>query len=552
MATTVNIEAKTDVGVVRDHNEDNFIASQSLLTDTEFSIPNRGQKIKLDKHGAVLVVADGMGGLNAGEVASEVAVDTVKREFLQNATQYSSNPNLAKTFIKETILKAHYAVVSHSQMNPDCAGMGTTLVIAWVIGLDLYVGWVGDSRCYVFNPKNRFFEPFTEDHSFVWQTLVKNGKISPEEARLHPESNIITQSIGDPANAPKPDTLDCPLQDGDRILVCSDGLNSMIPDEDIKEELNKSLSTSITCDSLIAKAKQAGGHDNITVLLLDIVNSVGVRSKTSSKKPTMKLPIWVYATGIGLVIIIAALLVFIKIETQNASTNSDNIVIQDTVRQKTRIVAEISKSEENDNLNQDSNSKNTTSREKNTTTTKVSKQDIDRPSLSIPEVKDDGKRNNSSSQSQILDNILNKEEKENQKNDLTTISKVNKSEIPSNPSINENQLINEIKKIKDKFNNNQELFNDLDKVEEHYSKGRIKDYSNARERLLNLEKAHNFISCLKNEKINANKNDKRKINRLIENLEDLRDKLIDPEENRSNNIFTRFININSKELCIKS
>lgn len=261
MSGKIEIFGTTDVGQQRDHNEDNFVICQNVSTQQwQFK---KDQVIDLGELGAMLMVADGMGGTNAGEVASDIAQQTVKEIFSDLEALPSSIPH----FLQDVIVKAHKAIVAYAKANPECQGMGTTAVIAWLIGNDLHIGWSGDSRAYIYRPGEGMIQA-NEDHSMVWE-MVKSGTISREEAWDHPESNIITQSLGDPYNTPKPDALHHVVKSGDRIIVCSDGLNAMLRDEEIAQIAASGMSTADTCKHLVERSNLAGGHDNITVLMLD-------------------------------------------------------------------------------------------------------------------------------------------------------------------------------------------------------------------------------------------------------------------------------------------
>jgi protein phosphatase len=218
-----------------------------------------------------------MGGTNAGEVASHLAQESVQKAFQQLASIPDSSSKREK-FLRQCILNAHEQIVEHQHKHLDTAGMGTTLVIAWVIGESLHTAWSGDSRCYVYDGTSPL-KPFTDDHSMVWE-LVKKGSLSPEEARTHPESNLILQSLGSPDNPPKPSVRSTKLRTGDRVLVCSDGLNGMLPDQRIEQLLSEENGTAETCADLVKQANMAGGEDNITCLLLDVLDTEEQPAKT--------------------------------------------------------------------------------------------------------------------------------------------------------------------------------------------------------------------------------------------------------------------------------
>ena len=266
MSRKIEIFGMTDVGQVRDHNEDNFLISKDLeKKDWSYK---RDEAVELGDWGALLVVADGMGGTNAGEVASHIAQESVKEAF-EKLAQIPEGDRKREQLLVKVIKSAHDQIVKHQRENLETAGMGTTLIIAWIVGDKLHVAWSGDSRCYVYRGEAHL-QPFSEDHSLVW-SLVKAGEISPEEARTHSESNIITQSLGEPSRPPKPSAKSTVLHPGDKVLVCSDGLNGMLSDEQIRHYLAQDLPVADICRQLTDAANQAGGTDNITVLMAQVL-----------------------------------------------------------------------------------------------------------------------------------------------------------------------------------------------------------------------------------------------------------------------------------------
>lgn len=275
----VEIFGSTDVGQVRDHNEDNFVLCKDL-TNQDWTY-KRDEQFDLGALGAVLFVADGMGGTNAGEVASEIAQESVAEEF-KKVTALPSDDQAILSYVKKVVVRAHQNIVQRTHEDPTTAGMGTTAVVCWVVNDKAYVAWSGDSRMYLYREGSDFY-PITDDHSIVWE-LVKNGQLTAEEARLHENSNIITQSLGDEARGPKPDAKMVPLQQGDRVLLCSDGLSGMVSDNMLGGILSGRLSTAETCKELIQAANAAGGTDNITVLLLDVIE--GKAGAIVSSKPS--------------------------------------------------------------------------------------------------------------------------------------------------------------------------------------------------------------------------------------------------------------------------
>lgn len=272
----------TDVGQVRDHNEDDFVICKDLESQ-QWNFTN-GELLELSTKGTLLVVADGMGGTNAGEIASNLAQQSVKEDFQELVTVPEADEEIID-LLKKSILSAHKKIVKHQHSNLDTAGMGTTLVIAWVLNNKLYVAWSGDSRCYLFNNREAL-SPLTDDHSHVWE-MVKQGHLTPEQARVHPDGNLITQNLGDPKQAPKPDAKVTELQTGDRILVCSDGLNGMLSDAQMHYLLVQHKGTAEACKHLVEEANREGGTDNITCLLLDVDPDEAPSTEVKSKRETV-------------------------------------------------------------------------------------------------------------------------------------------------------------------------------------------------------------------------------------------------------------------------
>ncbi len=220
----------TDIGLVRETNQDNF------YVDTE---------------GKWAVVADGMGGHNGGETASAMAVDEIKKSMNQGVG------------LKESIVNANTVVYKKSVDSPELMGMGTTVVLCEVLGGRANIAHVGDSRAYLY--KDHKLKQITRDHSIV-QQLIDSGTITSEQARFHPQRNLITRAVGTERNILVDfNTLD--FGENDCILICSDGLSSYVDEQDILNILENTKSCDAV-DKLIAAANEGGGKDNITVVLI--------------------------------------------------------------------------------------------------------------------------------------------------------------------------------------------------------------------------------------------------------------------------------------------
>lgn len=271
------IAAKTDVGLVRENNEDNFQASADLSVEPMRWVNN--EICSLGEKGALLVVADGMGGMNAGEVASELAIETIRTAFCpKNLThEVMKNRFSIEKFMNSVIVEADMRIKSEAKAHPESRGMGTTIVIGWLLDGKLYVSWCGDSRAYVYNPKAGLHQ-ISKDHSYV-QSLVDKGAISKEDAFDYPESNIITRCLSDSSTKAKPESLLQPydVSDNDIIMLCTDGLSGMIRDHEIEAIIrNNEHDMEVCSDALIQAACDAEGADNITICLCQILHGAGV------------------------------------------------------------------------------------------------------------------------------------------------------------------------------------------------------------------------------------------------------------------------------------
>lgn len=269
----------------RPENEDNFQVAENL------SISNVGfdtDKIfPLGSKGTLLLVCDGMGGMNAGEVASAIGVETIKGLFAPQllTADVIANDESICNYMKRAIVKADSRIKEEAQKDNAKQGMGSTAVMAWLLGQKVYVAWCGDSRCYRYNPATGL-EILSHDHSYV-QDLVDTGQLSPELAFDHPNKNIITRSLGDPRGAARPDVKVYDLHIGDVILLCSDGLNDSLRDSQIEQAISRSLTSMANClATLWSDSNMAGWHDNVTIVLAQVVDESTLAPKTQPAAPT--------------------------------------------------------------------------------------------------------------------------------------------------------------------------------------------------------------------------------------------------------------------------
>jgi len=229
---------KSDIGMVRKANEDSFA----------FEPPH------------LFVVADGMGGHVAGEVASSIAAATVKEYVLRNLGDVHP-----RQLLEQAILQANQEIFEKAQNHAEYAGMGTTVTAAILDESNIFWGHVGDSRLYYAN--NDVLEQLTSDHSLVWE-LIKAGTISKEEALVHPQRNILTRAVGTSEHL-RVETGAYQYHPGDKVLLCTDGLTNMVGEDELALAMvNNTQDGQLILDGLIEKANNAGGNDNITAILI--------------------------------------------------------------------------------------------------------------------------------------------------------------------------------------------------------------------------------------------------------------------------------------------
>jgi PPM family protein phosphatase len=265
----VELQAKSDVGRVRRGNEDNFLLLDLSSTRTWIGSdgaepPNELTRFEVGEKGLVLVVSDGMGGALAGDVASRMAVDSVREMLIDGDSGDGCNPELPLVeCLKNATVYANSAIHLRSQEDSRCAGMGATFTGAAIKGDMLDLVQVGDSRGYIIR-KNQI-RLATKDQSLV-QQLVDVGQISESEAETHMFRNVILQALGAQSDV-VPVTARIHLRRGDVILLCSDGLSGKLHSEDIHRIVMNSGDLRSACQTLIDEANKRGGEDNITVVL---------------------------------------------------------------------------------------------------------------------------------------------------------------------------------------------------------------------------------------------------------------------------------------------
>ena len=268
----ISIGKKTDVGCVREANEDSYYIE--LPQESEVSSENY----------ALLLVADGMGGQVAGKEASEMAVDIVKARFSDTSKAEMSAKEI-REFITASLHEANQAVFERGKKQD--IEMGTTLTAVFIDGQQAYLGHVGDSRAY--HLRGREIRQVTGDHTLA-EDMVKKGKATREEARNSPMRSMLTRSIGTKEEVALDQPIGIELEEGDILLLCTDGLTNLVEELEILSTLHNTLDVQKACAKLVNMARKRGGHDNITVVAAEFgelkrIKGLGIRTKTVSVKP---------------------------------------------------------------------------------------------------------------------------------------------------------------------------------------------------------------------------------------------------------------------------
>ncbi|RYG73916.1 Stp1/IreP family PP2C-type Ser/Thr phosphatase [Lentibacillus lipolyticus] len=236
---------KTDQGQVRNHNED----SGGIFYNRDGDL--------------LAIVADGMGGHQAGDVASQMATSYVQKRW--EDTDHISSPEAMESWLHEAVADMNAAMFEHAREHEECAGMGTTAVMAICTNTCAVIAHIGDSRCYVWNENG--LHQVTEDHSLV-NELVRSGQITKDDAEQHPRKNVLLKALGTEEYAAA-DIQTIEWGAGDKLLLCSDGLTNKLPDDEMETYLQKDEALDAMANELVDLANDRGGEDNISLILLE-------------------------------------------------------------------------------------------------------------------------------------------------------------------------------------------------------------------------------------------------------------------------------------------
>jgi PPM family protein phosphatase len=249
MALSLNIGKSTNLGNYRENNEDSI-------------------EVKAFPDLTVTVVADGMGGQAAGEIASKRAVEIIPRELRKTLTA-AVNAEATKVMVRRAIVQANEEIMTMGQLDKEMKNMGTTVVMAvWRKTQELFVAGVGDSRAYLVRAKK--ISQLTVDHSLA-QALVEAKTISPAEAKDHKFRNVLWKYLGSKEVGDGPDVSAIPVQTGDRFLLCTDGLHGVVPDDKLLQFILTQPDPQACSDGLVTLALDSGSRDNVSCIIIDVV-----------------------------------------------------------------------------------------------------------------------------------------------------------------------------------------------------------------------------------------------------------------------------------------
>jgi serine/threonine protein phosphatase PrpC len=259
----------TDRGKVRDTNEDQFLIAALLkgLQVERTSLPQAKLQHSSDRS-HLFVVADGMGGHAAGEKASALAIDSVESFILETFKWFAQCKGKEQDQVladfQSALGRANARILAEAADRPELHGMGTTLTLAYSLNNELFVAHVGDSRCYLCRHGTLY--RLTRDHTLV-EDMVRHGALPAEQAARHRWRHVITNAVGGDSAEVTVEVHKVRLESGDRVLLCSDGLTEMVPEEEINQILQTDAEPEQACRHLVSRANEAGGKDNITVVV---------------------------------------------------------------------------------------------------------------------------------------------------------------------------------------------------------------------------------------------------------------------------------------------
>jgi PPM family protein phosphatase len=285
----LDVSARSHTGHHRENNEDHFYVakcSRALQTITT-SLPDGDIPAQVEEVNYVMIVADGMGGHAAGEVASRMAIATLIKlaldvpDWILRVDEGYSREMFRRS--RSRVQKVGAMLVEHGQRDPALKGMGTTFTLARSLGRDLMITHVGDSRAYLLRGKQ--LHRLTRDHTYA-QLLVDIGELAPADVATSQHRHVLTNALGGASEEVHVDTDRAVLEDGDRVLLCSDGLTDLVDDETILQLLRDATSSNEACERLVQEALDRGGRDNVTVIVACFQLPAGISSSATVSSDT--------------------------------------------------------------------------------------------------------------------------------------------------------------------------------------------------------------------------------------------------------------------------
>lgn len=375
LAARTDAAGKYNPNAPLEGNEDNMFVDSDLARGKlgEF---NADEVVNLSEKGCLMVVADGMGGMNAGEVASDIAIKTVMEYFTPERLTDSiiRDSGSRMRYMETVVVAADEAIKKDSTSNPEHEGMGSTIIMAWLFNDEICLTWCGDSRAYLFRP-GQGFKQVSKDHSYV-QGLVDEGKITEVEAFDHPYGNVIMRSLGDPEKKAEPESRCFKVNQGDIFMLCSDGLSGVLRDrktynangeridtDNLEDIIAAHRDSMAECrDCLFEAARRNDWYDNVTAILCEIVktdaassapsspNAYSIGSSTVNSTHRKKYLLYVFvaliAFGLGLFLALRLLQSDPSPKEEIAATVEENDTVQvidSTPEQPSDVIEEINK-----------------------------------------------------------------------------------------------------------------------------------------------------------------------------------------------------------------
>jgi len=266
----VDMAARSHMGLVRKNNEDHFFAGRwgRFMEVADTNLPEEDMARRVEEVGYAMIVADGMGGEEGGEVASRMAIRTLIKqvmqmpEWLMRADDGRAQPLIDQTVARYQVIDA--TLRKHAAGNEALSRMGTTMTMAYSVGADLFVANIGDSRAYLLRQGK--LQQLTRDQTLA-QLLLDRGELTAEQAATHRLRHVLTQVLGGQGEHLQVDVQQIGLHDGDWLLLCSDGLSDMVMDASIERLIKAAPTAAAACQALIDEALANGGRDNVTAAL---------------------------------------------------------------------------------------------------------------------------------------------------------------------------------------------------------------------------------------------------------------------------------------------